>query len=226
MKKALNVNFINSIGGTVVSVQVGQIAPLGREGVPSGFIKRPVTGAVMVEKLGLVGDQQADLRVHGGVDKAVYCYPVEHYAQWREKLQGKDDLLVPGGFGENLTVQGLGEGLVCVGDIFQIGRARVQVTQPRQPCFKLALRFQDPQMIQAMERSGLSGWYLRVLEAGPVEADASIVLLDRPNPAWPIGRLHNLLSKHGTREEIAELAALRGLAAGLRKRARAALEAE
>ena len=79
----------------------------------------------MVEKLGLVGDQQADLRVHGGADKAVYCYPIEHYARWREKLQGKEDLLVPGGFGENLTTQGLDEGRVCVGDIFQMGRARV-----------------------------------------------------------------------------------------------------
>jgi MOSC domain-containing protein YiiM len=220
------VNLTNTIGASVVSVQVGQIAPLGREGVPSGFIKRPVTGAVMVEKLGLVGDQQADLRVHGGADKAVYCYPIEHYARWREMLQGKEDLLVPGGFGENLTTQGLDEGRVCIGDIFQMGRARVQVTQPRQPCFKLALRFEDSQMIKAMVRYGLSGWYLRVLEPGLVEFGASIAMLDRPNPAWSITRLNRLLGRRGTREEIAELAALRGLAGGLRNSARAALEAE
>ena len=217
---------MNSIGGTVVSVQIGQIAPLGREGVPSGFIKRPVTGAVMVEKLGLVGDQQADLRVHGGADKAVYFYPIAHYARWREMLQGKEDLLVPGGFGENLTTQGLDEGRVCVGDIFQMGRARLQVTQPRRPCFKLALRFEDSQMIKALVRSGLSGWYLRVLEPGPVEAGASIAMLDRPNPAWSISRLNRLLGRRGTREEIAELAALRGLAGDLRSSARAALEPE
>ena len=181
---------INTIAASVVSVQVGQIVALGREGVPSAFIKRPVTGAVMVGRLGLVGDQQADLRVHGGADKAVYCYPIEHYARWREMLRGKEDLLVPGGFGENLTTQGLDEGQVCVGDIFQIGRARVQVTQPRQPCFKLALRFEDPQMIKAMVRNGLSGWYLRVLEPGSLEAGASIELLDRPNPTWSISRLN------------------------------------
>jgi MOSC domain-containing protein YiiM len=192
---------MNRIAASVVSVQVGQIAALGREGVPSAFIKRPVTGAVMVEKTGLVGDQQADLRVHGGADKAVYCYPIEHYARWREVLRGKEDLLVPGGFGDNLTTQGLDEGQVCVGDIFQMGRARVQVTQPRQPCFKLALRFEDPQMIAAMVRNGLSGWYLRVLEPGSLEAGASIALLDRPNPTWSISRLN-------------------------RNRARAALEAE
>jgi MOSC domain-containing protein YiiM len=216
---------MDTIGASVVSVQVGQIAPLGHEGVPSGFIKRPVKGAV-VEKLGLVGDQQADLRVHGGADKAVYCYPIEHYGRWREMLKGKDDLLVPGGFGENLTTQRLDEGRVCVGDIFQIGTARVQVTQPRQPCFKLALRFEDSQMIKAMARYGLSGWYMRVLEPGLIEVGASIAMLESPNPAWSITRLNRLLSRRGTREEIAELAALRGLAGGLRNSARAALEEE
>jgi MOSC domain-containing protein YiiM len=200
-------SLMDTIGASVVSVQVGQIAPLGHEGVPSGFIKRPVTGAV-VEKLGLVGDQQADLRVHGGADKAVYCYPIEHYGRWREMLKGKDDLLVPGGFGENLTTQRLDEGRVCVGDIFQIGTARVQVTQPRQPCFKLALRFEDSQMIKAMVRHGLTGWYLRVIEPGLVEAGASIATLDRPNPTWSIRRLNRLLGRRGTREEIAEIAVL------------------
>ncbi len=219
-------NSINSIGASVGSVQVGQIAPLGHEGVPSGFIKRPVTGAVMVERLGLDGDQQADLRVHGGADKAVYCYPIEHYARWSEMLEGKEHLLVPGGFGENLTTQGLDEGRVCIGDIFQVGAARVQVTQPRQPCFKLALRFEVSQMIKAMVRYGLSGWYLRVLEPGLVEAGASIAMLDRPNPAWSISRLNRLLGRRGTREEIASLAALRGLAGDLRNSARAALKAE
>ena len=219
-------NSINSIGASVISVQVGQIAPLGREGVPSGFIKRPVTGAVMVEKLGLVGDQQADLRVHGGADKAVYCYPIEHYVRWREMLHGKEDLLVAGGFGENLTTQGLDEGNVCIGDIFQMGRARLQVTQPRQPCFKLALRFEDSQMIKAMVRHGLTGWYLRVIEPGLVEAGASIATLDRPNPTWSISRLNRLLGRRGTREEIAEIAALSGLAGDLRSSARAGLKAE
>jgi MOSC domain-containing protein YiiM len=133
---------------------------------------------------------------------------------------------VPGGFGENLTTQGLDESGVCIGDIFRMGRARVQVTQPRQPCLKLGLRFEDSQMIKAMVRYGLSGWYLRVLEPGLVEAGASITMLNRANPAWSIRRLNGLLGRRGTREEIAELAALSGLAGDLRKSARAALEAE
>ena len=212
------------VSGTIVSVQVGSIANLGPQNVPSGFVKRPVAGPVFLEHLGLVGDHQADLRVHGGEEKAAYCYPIEHYVRWREMLQGKEDLLVPGGFGENLTTQGLDEGQVCVGDIFQMGKARVQVTQPRKPCFKLALRFEDSQMIKAMVRNGLSGWYLRVLEPGLVEAGASIAMLDRPNPTWSIRRLNGLLGRRGTPEEIAELAALSGLADGLRSSARAALE--
>ena len=224
MKKRTRVNSTNSIGASVVSVQIGQVAPLGPKGVPSGFVKRPVTGAVMIEKLGLVGDRQADLRVHGGPDKAVYCYPIEHYSRWRELRPDKEALLVPGGFGENLTSQRLDEAGVCVGDVFQIGTARVQVTQPRQPCFKLAIRFGDAQVGKAMIRYGLSGWYLRVLEPGLVEAGASIAILDRVNPTWSIARLNGLLGRRGTRDEIAELATLSGLADDLRNSARAALE--
>lgn len=226
MKNATTVNSMNTIGGSVVSVQVGQIAPLGREGVPSGFIKRPVAGPVMVEKLGLVGDQQADLRVHGGADKAVYCYPIEHYAKWAAALPSASALLVPGGFGENLTICGFDEDRVCIGDVVRIGGVTAQVTQPRRPCFKLGLRFGNPRMLGAMVRSGLTGWYLRVLNPGQVEIGASIATLDRPNPAWSIRRLNGLLGRRGTREEIAELATLRGLAGDLRTSARAALEAE
>ena len=212
------------MSASVISVQIGQIAPLGPRGVQTAFIKRTVTGAVMVEKLGLAGDQQADLRVHGGPDKAVYCYPIEHYSRWREMRPDKEALLVPGGFGENLTTQCLDEDGVCVGDVFQMGTARLQVTQPRRPCFKLAIRFGDAQVGKAMIRYGLSGWYLRVLNPGEVEAGASIVMLDHPNPGWPIKRLNRMLSGRGTRDDIAEIATLSGLADDLRNSARAALE--
>ncbi len=209
--------------GSIVSVQVGRIAPLGPRRVPSGFVKQPVSGPVMAGELGLAGDQQADLRVHGGPDKAIYCYPVEHYEKWRAVAPSAAPLLVPGGFGENLTTQGLDEDQVCIGDIFRAGGATVQATQPRQPCFKLALRFDDNQMIKAMVRSGMSGWYVRVLEPGPVEAGASITLIDRPNPQWSIARFNGLLGRRATPAEVAELADLAGLASDVQSSARAAL---
>ena len=200
-----------SVSGSVVSVQVGQIAPLGNRHVPSAFVKRPISGPVMVQRLGLVGDQQADLRAHGGPDKAVYCYPIEHYAKWLAECPSAEPLLVPGGFGENLTTLGFDEDGVCIGDIMRIGSFTAQVTQPRQPCFKLGLRFADMQMLRAMIRSGRSGWYLRVLEPGLVEAGASITTIDRLNPSWPIVRLNRVIRGEARPDEITELASLRGI---------------
>ncbi len=211
--------------GSIVSVQVGRIAPLGPRQVPSGFVKRPITSPVMVERLGLAGDQQADLRVHGGPDKAVYCYPSEHYAKWSAERPSARELLVPGGFGENLTTRGLDEDMVRVGDVLRIGGVTAQVTQPRQPCFKLGLRFEDPQMLRDMLRSGRSGWYLRVLEPGLVEAGASITRTACLNPTWSVSRLNRLIGTHGTPDEIAELSELEGLATGVRDSMRAALKA-
>jgi MOSC domain-containing protein YiiM len=209
------------ISASIVTVQVGRVAPLGPEGVPSGFIKRSLDGPVMAERLGVAGDQQADLRVHGGPDKALYCYPVEHYARWRVLAPQYASLLLPGGFGENLTTNGLEEDRVAIGDVFQLGLATVQVTQPRQPCFKLALRFGDPHVVKAMVRSGLSGWYLRVLDPGLIEAGASITLIDRPNPEWSVARFNHLINeRRGTVEEWAELAQLKGLACHWKHRAR------
>jgi MOSC domain-containing protein YiiM len=209
---------------SIVSVQIGGIAPLGPGAVPSGFVKHPVHGPVMADRLGLAGDQQADRRVHGGPDKAIYCYPAEHYPRWREVMPRHADLLVPGGLGENLTLEGLDEDGVAIGDVFRVGAVMLEVTQPRQPCFKLALRFADPSMVKAMVHSGFSGWYLHVLEPGLVEAGASIRLEDRPNPAWSITRFNRLIyRKSVTFGELAEVAELPGLALHWRKSFRAAL---
>jgi MOSC domain-containing protein YiiM len=209
-----------SLSGSIVSVQVGHVAPLGPKQVPSAFVKRPISGRVMVQRLGLAGDQQADLRVHGGPDKAVYCYPIEHYAKWLAELPSAEALLVPGGFGENLTTLGFDEDGVCIGDILRIGSVTAQVTQPRQPCFKLGLRFANTQMLRAMTRSGRSGWYLRVLEPGLVEAGASITTIDRLNPSWPVARLNRLIRGDARLDEIAELASVRGISNDLRVTAR------
>jgi MOSC domain-containing protein YiiM len=213
-----------SVCASVVSVQVGTIAPLGPQNVPSAFVKRPVAGPVMAKTLGLIGDQQADLRVHGGPDKAIYCYPMEHYAKWLAERPSAEELLMPGGFGENLTTRGLDEDLVCIGDVLRIGGVTVQVTRPREPCFKLGLRFKDPQILRELLRSGRSGWYLRVLEPGLVEAGASIIRNSHPNPAWSVARLSRGLGPHATIEELAELAELPGLAAEIRDSVRAALK--
>jgi MOSC domain-containing protein YiiM len=210
--------------GSVVSVQVGRVALLGPKAVPSAFIKKTVDGPVRAERLGLVGDEQADHRVHGGPDKAIYCYPVQHYAAWTQDEPEHAALFLPGGFGENLTIQGLSEDQICIGDIVDIGAARVQVTQPREPCFKLGLRFEDPQMLRAMIQSGRSGWYVRVLNPGEIEAGSPIALQERLNPAWSVTRFNRVLfNRQGTLDEISELAELRGLSVELREKAGAAL---
>ncbi len=215
---------MRAISASVTSVQVGDITRIGPQGVATGFIKRPVNKPVMAGHFGLAGDKQADRRVHGGPEKAIYCYPFEHYTNWRTTMPAHATLFVPGGFGENLTTERLDENEVAIGDVFWIGEAAVQVTQPRQPCFKLALRFNDPQMVKAMIRSGLSGWYLRVLQPGPIGAGASMTLVSRPNPAWSIARFNHLINgRDWTLRDAAELADLPGLAHHWRDVARAFL---
>jgi MOSC domain-containing protein YiiM len=154
----------------VVSLNVGIPRPLrtGKGTVLSGIVKTPVTGARMVRTLNIEGDGQADLKVHGGRDKAVYCYPFEHYALWASELS-RDDL-GPGSFGENLTIAGLTEATVSVGDVLEVGGARLQVTKPRQPCFKLAAHIGRPDFPRLFLASRRTGWYARVLEEGLVSA--------------------------------------------------------
>src|SRR5262249_18977648 len=158
------------------SVQVGQVAPLGPDGVPSAFAKSPARRPVPVGRLGLAGDAQADQVVHGGPDKAVYLYPAEHYDGWSRELPQHAALLVPGGFGENITTLGFDEDAVCIGDVYRTGSALLQVTQPRQPCFKLGLRFGDSRLPRAFLQSGRSGWYARVLEDGIIAGLDRVVL--------------------------------------------------
>ena len=152
----------------IASVNVGKPAPLrrGDESVPSGIVKTPVAGRVRVGRTNLDGDGQADLRVHGGPDKAVYAYPAHHYRTWAAEL-GRDDM-VPGLFGENLTVDGVDEDDVLIGDRFRMGTALLEVSQPRIPCFKLGIRVGDPHFLRPFLHSGRTGFYLRVIEEGDV----------------------------------------------------------
>jgi MOSC domain-containing protein YiiM len=154
----------------IASVNVGLPAPLPSDGggVLSGIVKAPVAGRVRVGRTNLDGDGQADLTVHGGPDKAVYAYPLQHCAAWAADL-GRDDL-VTGIFGENLTLEGADEQDVLVGDRFRVGTALLEVSQPRIPCFKLGIRMGDPHFLAPFLRSGRTGFYLRVLEEGHLAA--------------------------------------------------------
>jgi MOSC domain-containing protein YiiM len=195
--------------GSLRSVQVGLIAPLGPEGVLSGFVKRPIEGPVEVGPLGLAGDEQADLTVHGGPDKAVYACSLGNYAAWKSAFSQYEALLVPGGLGENLTIDGIAEAEVCIGDHMRIGTAVLQVSQPRQPCFKFALRFNDVAMPRAMVRNGMSGWYYRVLEAGSLRAGDEVRLLQRPHPEWTIERINRqIIQRRGSMADKAEFSRL------------------
>jgi len=208
----------------IISIHLGKVAPLGPLGVPSAFIKGPVREPVNVTPLGLEGDEQADLSVHGGPEKAVYAYAAEHYCAWRREYPQHTDVLAPGAFGENLCIDGLQESGLCTGDVHRIGSSRLQVCQPRQPCFKLALRFDDKLMPKAMIRTGRAGWYYRVIEPGVIAVGDTVQLDERPNPDFPFARLVELIS-HGkaTRAELERLKDMDGLAGDWQMRARETL---
>ena len=155
---------------SIISLNIGQIREINQNGniISTAIYKTPVSGALQVHNLGIEGDQQANLKVHGGVDKAVYAYPSGHYDYWK-KLLGREDLPY-GMFGENLTISGYLEDQVYFGDVFEAGSVRLQVTMPRQPCSKLNLKFEDNQMAKKFLASGRSGFYFRVLKTGMIKA--------------------------------------------------------
>jgi MOSC domain-containing protein YiiM len=198
---------------SVLSLQVGRIAPLGPKQVPSGFVKLTVSGSVRAGALGLQGDQQADLKVRGGKDKAIYVYPSEHYLRWAADVPAHEGQLLPGAFGENVTTIGLQEQAVSIGDTLAIGSTQLQVTQPRQPCFKLGLRFADNTLGRIMMQSGRTGWYVRVLQEGEVTAGDAIRVVRRPHPHWTIARFNDfILRRSASVEELNEMVNLEGLA--------------
>jgi MOSC domain-containing protein YiiM len=204
----------------IVSVHVGGVAPLGPRGTRSAFVKHAVSGPVAVGALGLDGDAQADPRVHGGPDKAVYGYPAAHYAAWRADFPEHAALFAPGGVGENLAIAGMDESDVHVGDVHALGTALLQVCQPRQPCFKFTLRFGDNRLAKAMVRNGRAGWYYRVLRPGVVAAGDRLTLRERPSD-FPFTRLVAVINLGGaTPDELARLAALPELASQWRDDAR------
>ena len=158
----------------LISVNVSQPKEVSYNGkrIKTGIFKEPVSGRTMMRRLNLDGDGQGDLSVHGGIHKAVYVYPSEHYDYWKREL-GRDDLTY-GKFGENLTVEGVWEDKVHIGDVFRIGEALVEVSQPRVPCFKLGIKMGNPQIVKPFLESKRVGFYVRVLEEGEVGAGDTI----------------------------------------------------
>ena len=190
----------------------------------SAIAKRAVTGSRRVGLLGIEGDAQADLTVHGGRDKAIHHYPRDHYAGWASALGPTPLLGAPGAFGENISTTGMTEETVCLGDRYRMGSALVEVAQGRQPCWKQTHYLGVPKLVALMVASGRTGWYYRVIEEGAVAAGDALVLEDRPCPEWPVARLFGLLIGGKHRGEAEALAALRShplLAEEWRRRARA-----
>lgn len=175
----------------VVSVNVGLPKPLVWDGhqVLSGIFKEPVDGRIVAGKLNMDGDRQADLSVHGGIDKAVYAYPIEHYDFWRSTIAGV--VLPPGSFGENLTVEGLTEENIFVGDCLRIGTAELIVTQPRTPCYKLAAKFGSISIVRQFLESGFSGFYLAVLREGDIGKGDAIHLISQAEQRVSIADINN-----------------------------------
>lgn len=193
----------------IVSIQVGLPQTRGHDDAEnpmertwtSSIYKYPVEGAVWMGKINIEGDKQSDLRVHGGEDKAVMLYALEHYDYWRTVLP--DIEWVNGGFGENLTVDGMNEETVCIGDVYAIGEARVEVTQPREPCWKLARRWMLKDLTALVDDNGYSGWYVRVLKEGQIEAGMEMVLEKRPHPEWTIAYTKEVMHRSGRDPEFA-----------------------
>ncbi len=158
----------------------------------TGIFKKPVDGPVMMRTLDLDGDRQADLSVHGGLHKAVYAYPSEHYEFWSKELPEMD--LPWGQFGENLTTEGLDEADTNIGDMLRIGKAMVQVTQPRVPCFKLAAKFQRDDILKRFLQSGRSGFYVSVIEEGLVAAGDAIERLQEDTNGVTVSDINKLFN--------------------------------
>jgi MOSC domain-containing protein YiiM len=183
----------------------------------SGIDKAPVEGRVRALKLNLEGDGQADLKVHGGEDKAVYAYPAEHYPAWNREL-GAD--LPFGWFGENLTVEGMLEEEVRIGDVFRIGTAQFQVSQPRTPCHKLEAKSGRPGFARRFVLSGRSGFYLRTLEEGEVGAGDAVERIRRDPIPLTVRTVNELAcaETESDLESLAKAARIETLSPGWRKR--------
>lgn len=203
------------------AVLTGKIARFTDNGETSAIAKLPVDGPRAVGLLGIEGDAQADLSVHGGPEKAIHHYPRDHYHWWQERLPGCEVLSRPGAFGENISTSGLIERDVCIGDRFRLGTALVEICQGRQPCWKQAHRLDHKSVVATMVKSGRSGWYYRVIEDGRVEPGDTLMRLAQVHPEWSVERVTGIVIAGRERDAatLKALADLPELAEGWRVRA-------
>ena len=190
--------------GQVLSIQIGQIQEFAVVGDPadswtSAIRKTKVSEAVHVGNTGIAGDEQADLVNHGGPDKTVLAYASKHYEKWNAEFP--DMNFEAGGFGENLTVADIDESTCCIGDTFRIGDCLLQISQPRQPCWKLSGRWNLPKLAVLVQQNGRTGWYYRVLKEGAIEAGMKIELVDRPFPEFSVAWANSVMYARPRRQE-------------------------
>src|SRR4051794_27759932 len=213
--------------GTLVSVNVGMPKDVPWQGrtVFTGVFKSPVAGARRVGRLNVDGDGQGDRAGHGGEQRAVFVYQLDSYRHWEREL-GRGDF-VHGQFGENFTVEGLGDDEVCIGDRFQIGSARFEVTQPRVTCYRVGLRMNDPRIPALLVSHRRPGFYLRVLEEGEVQAGDEIVKLASGSEQMTVAEVDGLLSLPGhTRQQLLRALRIPALSPGWQASFKALLEGE
>lgn len=211
---------------TVQAICTGTARPFnGAE--TSAIVKRPRKGVVQILDEGFAPDEQADRRVHGGPEMALHLYPLDHHAFWRDELSHPAAIALldePGAFGSNLAVADVKEEEVHIGDRFRLGGALIEISQPRQPCWKIDHRFGVKGITARIVKTGRCGWYFRVLEIGDCEAGNSLERVEVGHQAWTVSRVFTgLIAGQATREELAELATLERLAPKLRAKATAKL---
>jgi len=188
-------------------------AASGEEPWITAIYRKPVSAAVFCTRLGFEGDQVGNPRVHGGPDKAVLCYSAAHYPTW----QAEGMPAGPGGFGENLTIEGLDEESVCIGDVYRVGEVEAQVSQPRGPCNTLARRWGRTDLVRVVKENHRSGWYLRILREGKIAPGDAVELIARPQPGWTAARTAEVnYSRNRTLEDLEELVEVPELSANWR----------
>ena len=170
----------------------------------TGIFKTPASGDIFLSTTGLANDQVGDTVNHGGPEKALFPYPASHYEYWRQAA-GLTEITI-GGMGENLSIINATENEICIGDIYQFCSAVVQVSQPRQPCWRPARRFRVKDLALQIQQTGRTGWYFRVLQEGSVRGNSTMALLERPEPNWTIARCNDIM--HHDKDNLEASAAL------------------
>lgn len=192
------------IRGKIVGLYIGAIKDRWEGKPPSAIGKKPVTGPLEMDFNGFLDDEQADKKVHGGYEKAIHHYASEHMEYWKTQFPEKTEVFKSGCFGENISSTGVTEDNLHLGDILQIGLAKVQVCQGRQPCWKLSAHIDEPQLAPSFQKTGRTGWYYRIIEAGSVSVGDDILLVESPHDDWPLSRLIKERFNPRMEPEIAE----------------------